>query len=127
MVKKFFPVTRRLFMFEVGLSFHSVEEIQTFEWKLMFNTSFWCCLFSVHEAVLTFDSVKEMRNWKLPKQFFPVVLFIWTVLTNFLFSAAKEIQNCEYLRMKDIKQQFLFTIMFKIVAVLELQHESFKS
>ena len=29
--------------------------------------------------------------------------------------------------MKDIKQQFLFTIMFKIVAVLELQHESFKS
>ena len=74
-----------------------------------------------------FDFVEEMRNWKLPKQFFPVVLFIWTVLTNFLFSAAKEIQNCEYLRMKDIKQQFVFTIMFKIVAVLELQHESFKS
>ena len=81
----------------------------------------------MHEAVLTFDSVEEMRNWKLPKQFFPVVLFIWTVLTNFLFSAAKEIHNCEYLRMKDIKQQFLFTIMFKIVAVFELQHESFKS
>ena len=74
-----------------------------------------------------FDFVEEMRNWKLPKQFFPVVLFIWTVLTNFLFSAAKEIQNCEYLRMKDITQQFLFTIMFKIVVVLELQHETFKS
>ena len=26
--------------------------------------------------------------------------------------------------MKDIKQQFLFTIMFKIIAALELQRES---
>lgn len=61
---------------------------------------------------------------KASKQFFPVILFIWTVSTNFLFSAVKEIQNYEYLRMKDIKQQFLFTIMFKIIAALELQRES---